>query len=78
MMKHASKLQEFETNIETEFYREIADEMLEGAYFDFKSLNTGQFLDKIREACASAAEGSRRGVTHRSAHEHQGPYSAGN
>ena len=39
MMKHASKLQEFETNIETEFYREIADEMLEGAYFDFKSLN---------------------------------------
>ena len=35
MMKHASKLQEFETNIETEFYREIADEMLEEAFFDF-------------------------------------------
>ena len=35
-MEQVSKLQEFETDIETEFYREIANEMLEEAYFDFK------------------------------------------
>ena len=50
MMEEASKLQESETDhIEMEFYREIAEETLVAAYFDRKSLNTRQFLDKIQE-----------------------------
>ena len=39
-MEQASKLQEFEMDIETEFFREIVNEMLEKAYFDFMLLYT--------------------------------------
>ena len=48
MMEEASKPQEVD-DVETEFYQEIAEETLVAAYFDRKSLNTRQLLDKIQE-----------------------------
>ena len=47
MMEEASKPQAVD-DVETEFYQEIAEETLVAAYFDRKSLNTRQFLDKIQ------------------------------
>ena len=54
MMKQEPGTQECDTGIEAEFFREIAKEMLEEVYFDFKSFNTRQFLDKIWETYAQA------------------------
>lgn len=41
-------------DVETEFYREIAELMLEEAFLDFESLNTRQFLEKVQEIYALA------------------------
>ena len=48
-MEETSTVPQEVDDVETEFYREIAVETIEEAYFDFKSLNTRQFLDKIQE-----------------------------
>jgi hypothetical protein len=50
-LEQASNLQEGET---TKSIREIAMKMIEEAYFDYKSLNTKQFLARIREVYALA------------------------
>ena len=49
MTEETSTVPQEVDDVETEFYREIAVETIEEAYFDFKSLNTRQFLDKIQE-----------------------------
>ena len=36
-------------DVEAEFYREIAELVLEEAFLDFEFLNTRQFLDKIQK-----------------------------
>ena len=41
-------------NVETEFYREMAPDTIEETFFNFASLNSRQFLAKIKETYALA------------------------
>ena len=43
-------------DVQTELYREIAEETLEAAYFDFQFLNARPFLDKIRKVYTFAQQ----------------------
>jgi len=54
VMKQAAGTEEVDTELEVEFFRESAKQILEEAFFDFESLDTRQFLQKIKETYAQA------------------------